>query len=289
MFSLLFVALAHAGLKVVATTQDLAAITQAVGGQNVSVDYVVRGDLDPHFIDAKPSYMVKMAAADLVVCVGLDLEVGWLPSLVSGSRNPRVQPGQPGYLDASAAIRAIDVPTGSIDRSRGDLHPLGNPHYWLDPENGRLVARLVETRLIQLDPLHAVDYQSNLASFESKLSSKQAEWASRLAPLNGAKLIAYHSTYNYFARRYGIVMVGYVEPKPGIPPTPQHTLELAAQAKAAGVTKILVEPFHSEDDVKAVATATGAGAVTVPTSVGAERGIADYFGLFDAIVKVLVG
>jgi ABC-type Zn uptake system ZnuABC Zn-binding protein ZnuA len=280
---------AEAAVKVVASTQDLASIAETIGGPEVSVSYIARGDLDPHFIDAKPSYMLKLASADLVIAVGMDLEVGWLPSLLTGSRNPKIQPGSPGYLDASATIKRIEVPTGTIDRSRGDLHPAGNPHYWLDPENGRLIARAVAARLGQLDPAHVSEFNANLATFESKLTTKEAEWASKMAPLKGTPVIAYHSTIDYFCNTYGLPIVGFVEPKPGIPPTPSHTLELSTTGKTAGVKLVLVELYHNAADANPIAQATGARVVVMPTSVGAEGTITTYFDLFDALVHDFSG
>ena len=278
---------AFAAVKVVTTTQDLAALTEAIGGSDVSVSYIARGDLDPHFIEAKPSYMVKISSADLVIAVGMDLEVGWLPSLLTGARNPKVAPGTAGYLDASTAIRPIEVPTGTIDRSRGDLHPQGNPHYWLNPENGRLVARLITARLQQLDPGHAADYGHNLVAFETKLTTKEAEWGQRLATLKGAPVIGYHMTFDYLAATYGMNVIGFVEPKPGIPPSPAHTLELANKAKSAGAKVIFVEQYHNPQDAGPVASAAGAKVVVLPTSVGAMSGVTDYFSLFDRIVQLL--
>jgi len=280
---------AEAAVKVVASTQDLASITEAIGGQDVSVTYIARGDLDPHFIDAKPSFMLKLSSADLLIAVGMELEVGWLPPLLTGSRNPKIQPGTPGYLDASTAIKPIEVPNGTIDRSRGDLHPAGNPHYWLDPENGRMVARSIAARLTQLDPAHQADYTAGLAAFESKLTSKEAEWTQKMAPLKGTSVIAYHSTVDYFCSVYGLPIVGFVEPKPGIPPTPAHTLELSTQARTSNVKLVLVEMYHNPDDARPVATAAGARVVVMPTSVGAETSIASYFDLFDALVKDFSG
>jgi zinc/manganese transport system substrate-binding protein len=280
---------AAAAVKVVTTTQDLAAIVGAVGGSEVSVSYIARGDLDPHFVDAKPSYMVKLASADLVVAVGLELEVGWLPSLLTGSRNPKVQPGAAGYLDASAAVSPIEKPTGTIDRSRGDIHPLGNPHYWLDPENGRKVAKLVAQKLTALDGAHADAYRANLAAFESTLTAKESGWSAKMAPLRGANVVGYHSTFDYLCATYGMNVVGFVEPKPGIPPTPAHTLEVSTKAKDAHVRLVLVEPYHNPAGARSVAAASGAKVVVVPTSVGSADGIETYFDLFDHIVAVVTG
>lgn len=278
---------AFAMVNVVTTTQDLASLTEAVGGSNVKVSYIARGDLDPHFVDAKPSYMLKLSSANLVVAVGMELEIGWLPSLLSGSGNPRVQSGTSGYLEASAAITPIEVPTGTIDRSRGDLHPQGNPHYWLDPENGRKAARLIEQRLELLDAGNAASYKSNLAAFESALTAKEAAWSASMASLKGSNVIGYHSTFDYFLKAFAMNVVGFVEPRPGIPPTPQHTMELIQLAKSAAVKHILVETFHSGADAGPIASAAGAKVDTLPSSVGGAAGVDSYISLFDTIVRIL--
>lgn len=278
---------AFAAVKVVTTTEDLAALAREVGGTRIDVSAIARGDLDPHFVEPKPSYMVKLSTADLVVSVGLDLEIGWLGSLIQGARNPRIQTGSKGFLDASVAIEPIGVPTGTVDRSKGDVHPQGNPHYWLDPENGRAVARLIAGRLTQLDPANAAAYQESLADFERRLDVKKAEWATKMAPLRGAKVVAYHRTFDYFTTFYGMETVGFVEPRPGIPPTPSHTLQLASAAKAAGARFIFVEPYHDPSNAGPIATASGAKVVVLPTSVGAEAQIESYFDLYDAIVRRL--
>lgn len=278
---------AAATVNVVTTTQDLASLAEAVGGSNVKVSYIARGDLDPHFVDAKPSYMLKLASANLVIDVGMELEIGWLPGLLGGAGNPKVQTGTSGFLDASTAITPIEVPSGTIDRSRGDLHPQGNPHYWLDPENGRKVARLIEARLEQLDAANASSYKSNLATFEATLSSKESGWKSAMAGMKGTNVIGYHSTFDYFLSAFGINVVGFVEPKPGIPPTPQHTMELISIAKSSSVKHILIEPFHNGADAGPISSASGARVVTVPSSVGGVTGADNYIALFDTIVRIL--
>ena len=284
-----FLSPAEAALKVVTTTQDLAALTEAIGGDDVAVSWIARGDLDPHFVDAKPSFMVKLSSADLVVCVGMELEVGWLPSLLTGARNPKIVQGAPGYLDTSVGVRRIEVPTGTIDRSRGDLHPQGNPHYWMDPENGRIVARSIAAKLTQLDAANAADYAARLAAFEQELTTREADWKGRMASSAGMPVIGYHSTFDYFLDAYGLKLVGFVEPKPGIPPTPSHTLELSQQGKAAGVKAVLVEPYHNPNDANPIASATGAKVLVLPSSVGAEASIRTWFDLIDALVRDVSG
>ncbi len=280
---------ALATVNVVTTTQDLAALANAVGGSAVTADYLARGDLDPHFIDAKPSFMVKLSKADLVLSVGMDLEVGWLPGLLTGARNPKITPGSAGNLDLSGCVTKIEVPTGMIDRSRGDLHPGGNPHYWLNPENGRKMARAIAGRLAAIDPGHAGEYTKNLATFEAQLTAKQAQWATKMAPLKGTNVVGYHSTFDYFCAVYGLNVIGFVEPKPGIPPTPAHTLRVGQAAKAARVRWIFVEPYKNPADARPLATLSGAPALLLPTSVGAEPEIKTYFDLFDAIVLKVAG
>ena len=280
---------ANATVNIVTSTQDLAALATAVGGSDVKVDYIARGDLDPHFVDAKPSYMVKLAQADLVLAVGMEMEVGWMPSLLTGARNPKVAQGSAGYLDLSSTVKKIEVPSGSIDRSRGDLHPEGNPHYWLDPENGRLMARAIAAKLTALDSAHSADYAKNLATFESTLTTKEAGCAAKMAPLKGSNVIGYHSTFNYFCHVYGMNVIGFVEPKPGIPPTPAHTLEIGQAGKAAGVKWIFVEPYKDPKDAGPIASMTGAKVLAMPTSVGAETTIKTYFDLFDALVSRVAG
>lgn len=289
MLHLLAILPASASLDIVTTTTDLAAITRAVGGDDVTVTHIARGDLDPHFVDAKPSYMLKLANADLVIAVGMDLEAAWLPSLLTGARNPHVQPGTPGYLDASRYIVPIEVPIGTIDRSRGDLHPAGNPHYWLDPENGRRLARGIAGRLAELDPEHAPLFEQNLAAFEAALTARQAEWTAKMAPLHGSTVVGYHMTFDYFFRAYGLKVVGFVEPKPGIPPTPTHTIELGEVARATKVRFVCVEPYHDPRDAGPIAKASGATVVTLPTSVGSVEGADDYLALFDVLVARLAG
>ena len=181
-------------------------------------------------------------------------------------------------------MKQLEVPTGTIDRSRGDLHPAGNPHYWLDPENGRKVAIAVEARLEQLDPADAATFKANLATFESNLTAHEAKWTAAMAPLKGSNIIGYHSTFDYFLAAYGMPIVGFVEPKPGIPPTPAHTLELQNLAKSAAVKFVVIEPFHNPQDAAPIANVSSAKILVLPSSVGGASGVATYTDLFDNIV-----
>lgn len=277
---------AFAKLIVVTTTEDPAALTRAVGGERVEVTALAKGYQDPHFLDAKPSYMVLLHKADLVEVIGLELEAGYLGALLSGARNDALMPGQQGYLDLSQAIRPLEVASGA-DRAQGDIHPNGNPHYWLDPENGRLMARAIAARLVALDPDGKATYNGNLAAFETALTAKQADWAQRMAPLRGAPIVTYHRSWSYFVARYGLTVVGFVEPKPGVPPAPMHTLELIKLIEAQKVKVILMEAFYDRRVPDLIAQKTPVHVAAVPNSVGGEEQVHTYLDLFETIVATL--
>ncbi len=274
---------AAAKLNVVTTTQDPAAITRAIGGERVEVTALCKGFQDPHYLDAKPSFMLAVNRADLVMAIGLDLEVGWLPPLLQGARNPRVLPGSPGYLDLSTLVKPLEV-GNSADRAQGDVHPMGNPHYWLDPENGRLMARGVAARLGELDPAGKDSFAANLAAFEAKLDEKGAAWATALAPLAGQPIVTFHRSWAYLAARYRLDVVAYIEPKPGIQPTAQHTVEVIKTVRAKGIRVILMENFYDRRAPDQVASHTSAKVVFVPAMVGGTDKVTSYFDLIDAIV-----
>ncbi len=275
---------AEAKLRVVTTTQDPAALTRAVGGDRVTVLSLCKGFQDPHFLDPKPSYMLELNKADLVESIGLELEVGYLPTLVSGARNDEIHPGRPGYLDLSQFVTPTEV-AGTADRGLGDVHPSGNPHYWLDPENGRRMARGIAARLTQLDPDGKDSYAKNLAAFETALTAKEADWDKRMAPLKGEKIVTFHKSWSYFADRYHLDVVGQVEPKPGIPPSPSHTLELIKLMQAQHVKLIALENFYDRRVPDLIGEKTGAKVVFVPVSVGGEEGVDAYADLFERIIK----
>jgi zinc/manganese transport system substrate-binding protein len=275
-------------LNVVTTTEDLAALAREVGGDRIKVESIARGYQDPHFVEAKPSYILKLHAADLVVIVGKDLEAGWLPALVTQARNSKVQPGAPGHLDASANAKILDVPTGPITRAMGDVHPQGNPHYWLDPENGFLIARAIAQRLAQLQPADAAHFTSRLADFERRLRAAQARWKAAMAPYRGAKVITYHRSWTNFTEAFGLQVVGYVEPRPGVPPSPAHILALSQEMKRQGVKVLIVEPYFDLKTPQSIARQTGARVVVLPPSVGGLPHIKDFIALFDHDVKLLV-
>src|SRR5436190_72936 len=277
-----------AGLKVVTTTQDLENIVREVGGDKVEVESLAKGYQDPHFVEAKPSFILKLNRADLLVAVGRELEIGWLPALINQARNAKVQPGSNGYLDASATAKILDVATGSVTRAEGDVHPQGNPHYWLDPENGRRIAKAVQGKLSQLDPASAAVFAQREADFERRLTEGEQRWKAAMAPYKGLKVVTYHRSWPNFADAFGLDVVGYVEPKPGIPPSPAHTLALIQQMKRDNVKVIIIEPYFDPKTPNSIGAQTGAQVVTLAPSVGGDKDITDYFKLFDYNIAKLV-
>ena len=279
---------ARAAVKVITTTEDLAALVREIGGDKVTVETLARGYQDPHFVEAKPSFVIKLHSADLLVVVGRELEVAWLPPLITQSRNTKVQPGSPGYLDASQTVRILDIPSGQITRAMGDVHPLGNPHYWLDPGNGRRIAKAIEGKLAQLSAGDAGYFAQRYADFDRRLSEAEGRWKAALAPLKGTKVVTYHRSWPNFAEAFGLDVIGYVEPKPGIPPSPAHTLALIEEMKRQGIKVILVEPYFDLKTPNAIARETGAKVLVMPPSVGGVKEASDYIKLFDYNVNLLV-
>lgn len=285
---LLFVSLARhaaAELRVVTTTTDLGAFATTVGGSRVKVDTICQGTQDPHFVQARPSYMVTLSRADLLVAVGLELEVGWLPSLIQGARNPAINPGKSGYFEAASAIRPIDVAAGAADRSKGDIHPFGNPHFWLDPLNAKLAVRALAEKMAALDGKNADFFRANARAFEARIDKKMAEWTAKMKPFEGKKIASYHATFNYFHKRFGLVGIGYLEDRPGIPPSPAHLVELIRQMKAEKVPVIFHESFYDSSTSNMVAAKTGARVLILPTSVGGAKSAASYEALIDTLVS----
>jgi zinc/manganese transport system substrate-binding protein len=279
---------ARAALKVVTATQDLASIAQEVGGDKIKIDALAKGYQDPHFVEAKPSFVLLLNRADLLIVIGRDLEIGWLPPLITQSRNAKIQLGAQGYLDASLTARILELPTGQITRAMGDVHPLGNPHYWLDPENGRRIAKAIQGKLTEMDGANAAYYQQREADFEQRLTAAQQRWRSQMAPYKGLKVVTYHRSWPNFADAFGIDVIGYVEPKPGIPPTPQHTLDVINAMKAQNVKIVMVEPYFDLKTPNSIASNTGAKVLVMPPSVGGVPAASDYFKLFDTDIGMLI-
>lgn len=249
-------------LRVFATTPDLASLARAVGGDAVAVEALAHPRQNPHFVEPKPSLIVRLMKADLLIETGLELELPWLGPLVTGARNRSIQPGASGRLDASEAVEPLEVPAAPT-RALGDVHPGGNPHYLTDPENARRVARLIEKKLAELDPPNAKAYAANADAFDKALAAKLAEWSAALKPYAGAKYVGYHKDAAYFAKRFGLVSAGEIEPKPGIPPTPRHTAALIERMKAERVRLIFTHPWFESRSPASIAQATGAEVVTL--------------------------
>ena len=303
-------------LNIVATTSDIADLAKTVAGEHALVSSICTGTEDPHYLTAKPGFIARARAADLWIAVGLELESAWELPVLNGSRNRKIQPGTDGYLDLSKSVELLDVPHGPLSRAMGDVHPGGNPHYWLDPLNGRRMAEAIAERLARLRPEQAGDFYANLAAFRGDLDRRmfgaealkgvQAEtlwerhargeeiaalggWAAQLAPLRGRGLVTYHKSWIYFAHRFGLRVVGELEPKPGVPPTAGHLADLVATMTAEQVNLILQEPFYSPKAAEQVAGKTGARVVVVANSVGGQPEAADYLALTDRIVRTVAG
>src|SRR5436190_2476068 len=274
-------------LNVITATADLAALAQEVGGDKIDVESIARGYQDPHFVEAKPSFLLKLRHADLLVVVGLDLEIGWLPPLITQSGNPKIQPSSPGYLDASQFAEILEKPEGPVSRAMGDVHPLGNPHYWLDPDNGRRVAKGTANKLAELDPADAAYFQQRFQDFDKRLTAAEQNWDNQMKAYRGRKVVTYHKSWPNFAKHFGLDVVGYIEPRPGIPPTPGHTIELIQQMKRDNVKIIMVEPYFDLKTPNNIASATGGKVLVMLPSVGGEKEVTDYFKLFDYDIALL--
>jgi ABC-type Zn uptake system ZnuABC Zn-binding protein ZnuA len=310
-------------LRIVTTTADLAAIARSVAGDAADVRSVCTGREDPHFIAAKPGFIVQARDADLWIRIGLELEIGWERPILEGSRNTKIRVGAKGHLDASEGLLLLDVPQTQVTRAMGDVHPMGNPHYWLDPLNARRIAGTIAARLAQLAPGHAAAFARNAAAFQQALdermfgaelvkavgaealwaktqdgtmgtwlsdaanAARAGGWTKAMQPLRGQKIITYHRSWLYLANRFGMSVSGELEPKPGVPPTAAHLTELAENAKSDGVKIILQEPFYSTKAANQLAERSGAHVVVVANSVGGQPEAGDYLTLLDLIVGKL--
>lgn len=275
---------AFAALRVVTTTEDLASLTKEIGGDEVRVDTLTRGYQDAHYIAAKPSYMLRLNRADLLIYQGMELEIGWLPLLIQGARNPNVMINQPGHLNASTVIEPIEIPQ-MLDRSMGDIHPFGNPHYLLDPVNGIHAARLIKDRLAQLVPDKKDFFQSSFDKFAKRLNTKILEWRRRMELLKGLKVIAYHRSWSYLFRRFGIQYAALIEVVPGIPPTPKHLARVVDAMKTENAKVIIQANYYESRSAKFLAEKTGGQILSLPVSVGGVDEVKTYIGLFDYIVS----
>jgi len=270
-------------ISIVTTTADLAAVAKAVGGERVNVESIAKGYQDPHYVEAKPSYMRVVNRARLMLSVGLQLEIGWLPLLVQGARNPSLR-----QVELAQGISVLERPTGPISRAQGDIHPEGNPHYWLDPRNGLLMARKVAQELKALAPSDGAYFDKNLKQFENDLNGRRQKSEQRMKPFRGVEVVAYHKQWEYLAQWLGLSIIDYVEDKPGIPPAPQHMASLIRTMQQKKIKALLVANFTSPSIPQSVADKGGAKMVILPASVGGEKGLDSYAELFDTIIGKLI-
>jgi zinc/manganese transport system substrate-binding protein len=267
-------------IRVVTTLPDLKSITEFIGGDKVDVFAIATGYQNPHFVDPKPSYILKLTKAELFETVGLDLETGWVPPLLNSARNASIMSGGQGYVDASIGVPLLQVPS-TVNRAEGDIHIFGNPHYWLDPGLGKIIAQNITKGLARIDPDDALLFERNLKIFTTLLDGKIAEWTARMLPFKDTKIIAYHNEWPYFEQRFKLHIVDFLEPKPGIPPTPSQLAKVIGEMKREKIKVIITSPYFTGDSPELVARNVGAKVVTLATSVGAYETIKTYFDLFD--------
>ena len=279
-FLMLMTAAASPAVRVVTSLPELADLARQVGGEKVKVDFIVRGDQNPHFVEVKPSYMMKLKSADLFLTIGMDLEM-WAPQIVDGSRNASLD-----VVDLSQGIRKLEVPA-KVDASQGDVHKFGNPHYWLDPRNVRPMLDEIVAALAKASPGDEAEFRANSEAYAKKLDAKIAEWEALMKPFAGRKIVTFHKSWSYFAAWLGLEVAAQVEPKPGIAPSPGHTAELIALIRSAGIKAIVVEPFYDMAAPEQIGRSTGAKVLTLPTSLGGPDAPADYIALMDHDVRTL--
>ena len=277
---------AAAHLRVVTTTTDLKALAEAVGGDRVEVESLTRGYQDPHNVEIRPSYMLKLSRADVFIRTGMDEDL-WAIPIAEGARNRKVLPSSPTHIEANRGVELLEIPTGKVDRSLGDIHVLGNPYYWMDPENIPQVTADILEGLASAAPQDRAVFERNRERFLAELRRLLPTWTKTLEPHRGAKLVTYHATWSYFARRFGLRVVGYVEPKPGVPPTAAHLADLVRLMKAEGVKAIVIEPYYDRRIPELVARDTGARLLVLPTSIGGVKGTETYFDLISFITRQL--
>jgi zinc/manganese transport system substrate-binding protein len=282
----LFASAAKAKLNIIATTEDFGSIAREIGGDKVDVFTLAKPTEDPHFVDAKPSFIVKLNRADAVIEGGAELEVGWLPPLLDGARNPKLDAGKPGRIACLEGVSLLEIPT-ALDRSKGDLHAAGNPHYMTDPMNAKVVAEHIANSFAQLDSKSADVFKANLKKFNDRLDAKMQEWQKALAPYKGRRIVAYHNAWPYFAKRFDVRIDLFLEPKPGIPPSASHLAEVVTTMKAESVNVIIVEPFHDRHYAETVAKHTDAVIVDVSSYPGAKGTGDNYVDWMDQLVTSL--
>lgn len=286
LFPLLLCTVVQAKLNVVATLPDFGALAREIGGDNVNVTVLAKPTEDPHFVDARPSFVVGLRNADVLIDGGAELELGWLPPLLQNARNSKLDVGKPGRVQASQGIRLMNVPA-NVTRAAGDVHALGNPHFGLDPIIAKAIAQHIAQAFSTVDPANAATYQSNYQRFEAAINAKLQEWGAVMAPFKGQHVVAYHDSWPYFAHRFGLNIDIFLEPKPGIPPSPSHLAEVIQQMKAGGIKAIIVEPYHDRKIAERVAAAANAKVVDAAQYPGALPNTDSYIKLIDALVSRL--
>lgn len=288
--SFIFALNAQAKLNILTTVPDLRAMVSEIGGGEVDASSMAKGTQDPHFIEAKPSYMTKASKADLVVAIGLELEIGYLPPILQGARNPKVMPGNPGYLEVGPLVDALELPTTKITRAEGDVHPLGNPHVTLDPIRYGQIAVKVAERMGQLEPAHAEKFLKAAKALQARLVAKTKVWQARIEKSGVKKVVTYHKTLTYFLDRFHLENPAILEPKPGIPPTAGHTMEVIKTIQSQKIPLILIENFFDPTVTNRIKESVPTvRAVTVPVLVEGAPGINSIDDLYEALVAAIEG
>ena len=276
----------QAKLNVVATLPDFGSLAREIGGDKVEVMVLAKPTEDPHFVDARPSFVVQLRTADVLIEGGAELEIGWLPPLLQNARNPKIEAGKPGRVIAAEGLRLMNVPANAT-RAAGDVHALGNPHFMTDPIIAKAVAQHIAQAFSAIDPANAAVYEANNKKFEATINAKLQEWGAAMLPFKGQNVVAYHDSWVYFAHRFGLNIDVFLEPKPGIPPSPSHLVEVIAQVKARKIKAIIIEPFHDRKIAEKVASATGAKVVDFAQFPGGMAGTDSYVKLMDTLVSRL--
>jgi zinc/manganese transport system substrate-binding protein len=278
--------LAHAELEVIATTPDLANLAAAVGGRRVHVQALALPTQDPHWVDARPSLVLQLSRADLLLSIGAELEIGWLPTLLVGSRNGRVQRGSPGFLEAAQLVDLLERPTGKVDRSQGDIHPSGNPHFLFDPRRAERVAVGIGKRLAEIDPEGRATYLENTTRFVQTLRQARQRWEERLSKARGREVLTFHRSLSYLADWLGLIVVDYLEPKPGVPPNPRHVAQLIARCKEHPVSALLQESWYPSSTSELFAAQTQVALAILPGASDFPGG-QSYVSFLERIVEQL--
>lgn len=278
---------AESKINVVTATSDLADIVKNIGGEKVNVVSLSRGSQDLHSIEPKPSMVMKVKKADMVVRIGMDLDL-WFYSIIEASKNSKVMYAAKGYLDVSDIIEKLEIPEGKVDASMGDIHIYGNPHYWLDPENGVLISKRITEKLMEISPENSNYFENNFKNYTEKLRSKINEWEKKFQPYRGTRIVTYHNSWPYFARRFNLKISGHIEPKPGIPPTPSYIISLIAKIKSENVRVIVVEPYFDLKTAEKIAGKTGIKTVVLASSVGGIEGTETYIDLFEYDINKII-